>query len=268
MASGKIRRPRGKRMRYPNFDGKHAERSLIEPERYLVYQRARGKMPTRPPPEGVILCYTQRLLAHVRTNHQVEPCDGFLPRLFYLTESGLTESGPRVGVMGGFGIGAPAAAIILEGLIAFGVRRFISIGTAGTLQPDIAIGDLVVCERAIRDEGTSHHYLPPDKYALPSAPLTAALAAALGRAGRPHRLGTSWTTDAPYRETRAEAAWYQAEGVAAVDMEAAALFSVAAYRGAEMAAVFAIFDSLVLHAPIRRPRGARAACALRAHDAT
>jgi uridine phosphorylase len=226
-------------MRYPNFDGKYAERSLIEPERYLAYQRARGQMPTRPPPEGVILCYTQKLLAHVRAHHEVEPCDGFLPRLLYLV-----ESGRRIAVMGGFGIGAPAAAVILEGLIAFGIRRFISIGTAGTLQPDIAIGDLVVCERAIRDEGTSHHYLPPDRYALPSASLTAALASALERAGRPHRLGTSWTTDAPYRETHAEAAFYQAEGVAAVEMEAAALFSVAAYRGAEMAAVFTISDSL------------------------
>src|SRR5262249_61198860 len=83
-----------------------------------------------------------------------------------------------------------------------------------------------------------------DRPALPAASPTAALAGALERAGRPHRLGTSWTTDAPYRETRVEAAFYQAEGVAAVDMEAAALFSVAAYRGAEMAAAFTISDSL------------------------
>ncbi len=99
---------------------------------------------------------------------------------------------------------------------------FVSVGTAGSLQRDLDIGDLVLCEAAIRDEGVSHHYLPPAKLATAAAPLNAALGAAMKQAGLRFRAGTSWTIDTPYRETVAEARQYQAEGVLCVEMEAAA----------------------------------------------
>jgi uridine phosphorylase len=226
-------------MSYPNFDGKHDQQSMIEPRRYLEYMKQRGLLPTKPPPEAVILCFQRRLLTYVQTHHVLEPCDGFLTDLGYLV-----ETGRRVAIMGNFGIGAPAASVALEELIAFGVRRFITIGTAGTIQPSIGIGDLVVCDKAIRDEGTSHHYLGPGKYALPSPELTAKLGAALTERGERFHVGTSWTVDAPYRETVAEARRYQEEGVATVEMEAAALFAVGRHRGVEIAAVFSISDSL------------------------
>ena len=108
----------------------------------------------------------------------------------------------------------------------------------------MAIGDIVVCDRAIRDEGTSHHYLPPDTYAHASSAATARLVDALQATGTPHSVGTSWTIDAPYRETIAEVRHYQAEGVLAVEMEAAALFAVAAYRGVEMGSLLTISDTL------------------------
>ncbi|GAG93896.1 unnamed protein product, partial [marine sediment metagenome] len=57
---------------------------------------------------------------------------------------------------------------MLEELSAFDVKFFISVGTAGALQRDLKIGNVVVCDRAIRDEGTSHHYIPSVKYAHPS----------------------------------------------------------------------------------------------------
>ncbi len=112
-----------------------------------------------------------------------------------------------------------------------GTSAFVSVGTAGSLQRDLTIGDLVLCDAAIRDEGVSHHYLPPAKLATAEARMTAAVGAALGQAGVPFRAGTSWTIDTPYRETVAEARRYQAEGVACVEMEAAALFAVAEVRG-------------------------------------
>ena len=155
-----------------------------------------------------------------------------------------TDAGGRVGVYGGFGIGAPVAALQLEDLVAFGVRRVVSIGTAGSLQHDLAVGDLVVCERAIRDEGTSHHYLPAEAPARPSAALTARLSGTLDAQGRAHRLGATWTIDAPYRETIAEVLRYQAQGVLTVEMEAAALFAVAACRHVDLAAAFSISDTL------------------------
>jgi len=112
------------------------------------------------------------------------------------------------------------------------------------LQRDLKVGDLVLCEAAIRDEGVSHHYLPPAKLATAPAAMSAALRAALRQAGVPFRAGTSWTIDTPYRETVAEARHYQAEGVLCVEMEAAALFAVAEVRGLHVASAFAISDSL------------------------
>jgi uridine phosphorylase len=102
----------------------------------------------------------------------------------------------------------------------------------------------VVCDRAIRDEGTSFHYLPPTKYAHASPGMVSLLTETLDRLSLSHQLGASWTTDAPYRETIAEVNHYRREGVLAVEMEASALFAVAACRGVEMGAMFTISDSL------------------------
>ena len=211
----------------------------MRPAGFHAFLREIGKHPTFEVPEAVILCYQASLLDHVREHHPGPSGDGYLAHML-LPE----DAGGRVGVYGGFGVGAPVAAVRLEDLIAFGVRRVVSIGTAGSLQPDLGIGDLVVCEGAIRDEGTSHHYLPADEDARASVPLTGRLSAALDAHGRAHRSGTTWTTDAPYRETKAEVRHYQAEGVLTVEMEAAALFAVAACRGIDLAAAFSVSDTL------------------------
>jgi len=147
-------------------------------------------------------------------------------------------------LLGQFGIGAPAAAAALEELAALGTSSFVSIGTAGSLQCDLGTGDLVLCETAIRDEGVSHHYLPPARLVTAGARMTGALRAAMTQGGMGFRAGTSWTIDTPYRETVAEAAHYQAEGVLCVEMEAAALFAVGEVRGLQVASAFAISDSL------------------------
>jgi uridine phosphorylase len=138
-------------------------------------------------------------------------------------------------------IGAPAAAIAVEELAARGAELFIGVGTAGAIDERLAVGDLVVCSAALRDEGTSHHYAPPEPFAVPDPGLTARLRAQLPGAGH----GPSWTTDAPYRETAEEVAKYRAEGVVTVEMEASCLFTVASAVGAPAAAAFVVSD--VLH---------------------
>ncbi|HEY7415201.1 MAG TPA: nucleoside phosphorylase, partial [Ktedonobacteraceae bacterium] len=153
-------------------------------------------------------------------------------------------SGGKVGICGGFGIGAPAVITLFEELIVLGGRKFISIGTSGTLQPHVQIGNIVVCDRAVRDEGVSHHYIAPDTYAYPASALTTQLEQHLRKTEHTVTVGPSWTIDTPYRETIAEARHYQQEGVITVEMEAAALFAVAQYRGIEIAAAFVISDSL------------------------
>ncbi len=226
-------------MPYPRYPDKHAEEALVRPEIFLEFIRRSGRYPAFAVPEAVVLCYQASLVEHIREHHAVTMGDGYLAKMMLPA-----AAGGRVGVVGGFGIGAPIAAAFLEELIAFGVRRVVSIGSAGSLQPGLGIGDLVVCERAIRDEGVSHHYLPAGVYAQPSERLTQALADALQEGERTCRRGTTWTIDAPYRETVAEVRHYQSEGVCTVEMEAAALFAVATRRGIDLAAGFAVSDSL------------------------
>ena len=138
-------------------------------------------------------------------------------------------------------IGAPAAAIAVEELSARGAELFIGVGTVGAIDERLAVGDLVVCSAALRDEGTSYHYAPPEPFAVPDPGLTARLRAALPGAV----YGPSWTTDAPYRETAEEVAKYRAEGIVSVEMEASCLFTVASAVGAATAAAFVVSD--VLH---------------------
>jgi uridine phosphorylase len=226
-------------MAFPNFKNKHANDSMFSPKDYLDYQRKREKYDSFNPPEGVIFCYSKKLMEYVLENHKVTKVQRFYGEMYLFN-----ETKGKVAIIGKFGSGAPVVVALLEELIAFGVKRFISIGTAGTLQKNINAGDLIVCERAIRDEGTSYHYLKASKYAYASKKMTERIKRALDMLGQKYFVGTSWTVDAPYRETVAEARQYQKEGVATVEMEASALFAVAQYRGVEMGAMFTVSDSL------------------------
>jgi uridine phosphorylase len=200
-------------MGYPNLRGKHAEDSMITPREVMEYRKRIGAFTGASPPRCAILCYQSRLWNHITNTHETEKLEGFFGDVRLLG-----ETGGRIAVAGGFGVGAPAAVLCLEALVAFGVTQFLSIGTAGTLQPDVKVGSIVVCDRAIRDEGTSHHYVKHSKYSRASRDTTARITMSLTKAGLEYRKGTSWTVDAFYRETVAEARQYQAEGVAAVDM--------------------------------------------------
>jgi len=233
-------------MPYPNFKNKYKERALFSPKDYFFYHERRGNTIKVAPPQGVIFCYSSLLLKYILENHKVKRTSFFGDRNMMADGEMymLTESRNKVALAGRFGIGAPAVIPLCEELIEWGVKRFISIGTAGTLQPGISIGDLVVCERAIRDEGTSHHYIKPSKYASSSKQLTKKLEMTLDELGQPYIRGTSWTIDAVYRETIAEARQYRKEGVITVEMEAAALFAVAQYRKVQMSAMFTISDIL------------------------
>ena len=226
-------------MGFPNLRNKHAHDSMFTPKEFLDYQKKIGKYPRFKPPKGVILCYSGRLLKHILKNHKTTKAEGFYGEFYLLNE---TEN--QIGVLAKFGIGAPVVVALMEELVAFGVKKFISIGEAGTLQKNLKIRDIVVCDRAIRDEGTSHHYLKHSKYAYASKGLTEKVEKVLQRIGQKFIVGASWTTDAPYRETVAEAKQYQKERVATVEMEASALFAVAKYRNVDIATIFSISDSL------------------------
>jgi uridine phosphorylase len=226
---------------FPNFAGKHEHQAMFSPKDFLDYAVRHHLIQDVPIPQSVILVYSRNLFRYIGQHEGVEPI-GFIswPGQLYR----LPTPHENIGVMGGFGIGAPTAAARLEELIAGGATRFLNIGAAGALQKECSIGDIVVCTQAVRDEGVSHHYLAAGKYSSPTQTLTERLKEVLDQEGLAYREGSTWTIDAPYRETVEEARHYQSEGVVTVDMEAAAVFAVGGYRGVEVAAAFVVSDSL------------------------
>jgi len=139
-------------------------------------------------------------------------------------------------------IGAPAIAIDLEELIYIGGRFFVLVGGVGVLSEEIQRGDIIIPDGAIRDEGTSHHYFPPEKEVVPSEYLFEKLKSSSKDEGLKFFTGKVWTTDAPYRETPTRITEFSKEGAICVDMETSACFAVANYYNVELAAIFSGAD--------------------------
>ena len=142
------------------------------------------------------------------------------------------------------GVGAPLATLFLEEAIDYGCRALVACGGAGALDADLALGHPVVVAAAVRDEGTSYHYLAPSRLVEVDAAVVSLIEGVPRRSGVPSTTGTRWSTDAAYRETREKASLRRAEGCVTVEMEAAALLAVARFRGVALGQLLYAGDSL------------------------
>ncbi|MHB9081908.1 MAG: nucleoside phosphorylase [Pirellulaceae bacterium] len=169
------------------------------------------------------------------TPSSVWPC-------FHTTLLRLEQNGFRMGLIAGT-VGAPYAVLVAEQLIACGCRYIIGYSSSGAVADWLRLPCLVVPDRALRDEGTSYHYLPPAAYVEPRGSLAAILAVHATECGLPVHRGPTWTTDAPYRETRTQIERHRADGILTVEMEAAALMSLAQVSGAEVASLLHVTNT-------------------------
>jgi hypothetical protein len=128
------------------------------------------------------------------------------------------------------GCGAPLAGGLLEELIALGCRKFVVCGSAGVLKSELCRGTVVVPNAAVRDEGTSYHYLPPSRTVEADPAVVQKLVKVLEKHGVNYEVGKTWTMDAFYRETRGKIAKRKEEGCLTVEMESSALLAIAKYR--------------------------------------
>jgi uridine phosphorylase len=225
---------KAQRVTFPKAGEKHDFEPII-----TAPDAMRKFFPDRIPkvPQRVALIYDRHLQA------AVERVEGLLPvKVHPLATAGYVAVDRQVAVVR-LAIGAPLTSIVVEDLIVMGAREFLILGTAGGLAKPSA-GEIVLCSKALRDDGTSHHYLPDSKFVLPEEGFTESLGAAMKEAGVNFRTGPTWTIDAPYTESRQELTRYVKEGILTVEMEAAALFAVAKVRGVKAAAVFVVSDIL------------------------
>ena len=151
--------------------------------------------------------------------------------------------GIEVGVIG-CAVGASFAVLLAEQLVVSGCELLVSVTSSGSIT---LIGDppyFVLIDRALRDEGTSHHYLPPAPWAGAPAALIARLDGAFTGTNQPVKVGSTWTTDAPYRETATAIERAEQLGIVAVEMEAAALYAFAQARGCDVICVAHVTNTM------------------------
>lgn len=141
-------------------------------------------------------------------------------------------------------VGGPCAASILEETIPMGVKRFVMLGSCGALDHNITAGHILVPEAAVRDEGTSYHYLPPAEEVALDPHCVDAVCKALDSLDAPYARTKTWTTDAFYRETRAKMEKRLRQGCSVVEMECASMAAVAQFRGVDFAQFLWAADSL------------------------
>ena len=143
------------------------------------------------------------------------------------------------------GIGSPSAAIAVEELAAVGVETFVRVGTTGALQPGVEIGDTIVATGAAKDEGTTGRYEDSAVPAVPDYRTLSALVEASGARNAPVHVGPVATDDAFYAETDDYVEAWNEAGLLAVEMEAAAIFTLARRKGLAAGAVCTVDGNLV-----------------------
>jgi uridine phosphorylase len=197
--------------------------AVIEPEKVIRH---------RDLPEHCILSFFWEVIAKLKDEPNSEALSPIKSEMGEIQLYRINLEKP-VGIIP-CGVGAPLAAGILEEVIARGGRKFVVCGGSGVLDKTIGSGDVVVVTSALRDEGTSYHYLPPGREVFPSQKMTNAIQTTLDKHNVPYVNGKTWTTDGFYRETRGKIASRKAEGCITVEMEASALFAVGQFRDVEI----------------------------------
>ncbi len=240
--------------------------SLVCPVQLMNYILHHKKTPLREVLKDVktaILCLTSGLAGRLKKNlpasyvfKQSVRISGMVIDRYQkqiLNHKGNKKSGsllnPPTVVVSGLGTGAPAAVIGMEKLKALGIKEFITLGMAGALSPDLKTGDQVFIQKAFRDEGCSYHYQKKEeklkKKPFPSVTVLKTLP--LYQSLRTHiklKCVTSWTTDAPFRETRQKVSEFKKQGVQCVEMEASALMCAARYYGLSVCCLSVISDHI------------------------
>ena len=201
-----------------NFD----ESSVFTPENLLREARRQKNVPEGNIPEVCVLDPDGDIVKYLLKTNQAE-----LDKYWACYHTNLHKfqyNEHTIGIIG-YAVGAPFAVLLAEQLFVSGCKLLISITSAGIINPTKNNSRFILIESALRDEGTSYHYLAPDKTAAIHKDLYNTLSVLFADAETSLESGTSWTTDAPYRETKAAIENAKKLGVTAVEMEASALYA-------------------------------------------
>lgn len=209
--------------------------SHVTPKAFKEYAKKKG-LNTKLESKNAIFSWAKSYTEEWLTLQNIKSYHVLNYKVFKLSDCGVNTR---------MGMGAPAAGVILEDFIEMGLENLVCIGIAGALDPKLKAGDVILCGEALRDEGTSYHYLPPEEKIISAdVQLLGCIEALLKNNSIDYKIGKTWTTDAPYRETKNEIVKYKDQGIHTVDMEASALFSIAKVRKIRAVSIFIVSDVL------------------------
>ncbi len=212
----------------PILANKHySEPSAFTPESLLREARRQKAASEVTVPRVCLLDPDGDIVRQLKAEGRAERLSGWV---CYHTELYLFEQdGLSIGVVG-CAVGASFAVLVAEELFASGCDLLISVTSSGQIAATQPLPYFILIDRALRDEGTSYHYLPPAPYSEASERLLASLEGAFDDLPSPVLRGATWTTDAPFRETEKAIEAMRARRLLAVEMEAAALYAFATAR--------------------------------------
>lgn len=216
--------------------------SAFTPERLMEAVRAERELAPEPVPPLCVLDFDGDLSDHLAEQHMSSPWTSWA--CFHTSMRVADIAGTRCGIVPRT-IGGPYAVLIAEQLWAAGAKLIVGLTSAGRVAPTLPFPSIVVVNEAIRDEGTSLHYLAPTaSVRTPTMGIVGPLIAELSAVAAHVRQGRVWTTDAPYRETREQLDYWATQNVLAVEMQAASLFAFAQARGAPVAVIALVSNSV------------------------
>lgn len=226
---------------FPLFRHRLSSPSAFRPEALVEAVRTERGIETASVPEICVLDFDGDLTDWLVKKGMAHPYPAWA--CFHTTMYSFEVGGIQCGIVART-IGGPYAVLVAEQLHVSGARVLLGLTSAGRVSPSLPVPSLVVATNAIRDEGTSYHYLSAADIVTAPAKLAANLYEGLQGLGLPVSQGLVWTTDAPYRETAEELAEHAADGALAVEMQAASLFAFAEARHADVGVVAHVTNAI------------------------
>lgn len=201
--------------------------SLFEPENMLREARRQNNISEGKIPKICVLDPDGDILTNLLGNN----CASINPHwaCYHTKLHNFEYEGVEFGIIG-CAVGSPFAVLVAEELFASGCQLLISVSSSGLISPKQAPPFFVLIERALRDEGTSLHYMEPSDYSYINGDVLNVLTNAFSELTIPVSRGATWTTDAPFRETAVAIEHAKSEGIIAVEMEASALYAFSQAR--------------------------------------
>jgi uridine phosphorylase len=226
----------------PLLDNKNpSSPSVFRPAALLREARRQKRLSNVDVPAICILDPDGDMVRRLRKEGRSKSFDGW--PCYHTQLDAFELAGQTVGILG-CAVGAPFAVLVAEELFESGCRLLLSVTSAGQIIPAGPTPYFVIIDRALRDEGTSYHYASPSDYGEAHAPLVALADHALKAAGLRAIVGSTWTTDAPFRETAEAIEAAKRRGILAVEMEAAALYAFADARDANVLCIAHVTNTM------------------------